>query len=105
MSEDIQRSAKHISGTLSFGFVVAITFLAVAATSFLVAGGWIHIPRHIYDPACDIKGNIAAEDREKIYHLPADSYYDDALISWLNGERWFCSEDEAQAAGWRRAKI
>jgi hypothetical protein len=30
--------------------------------------------------------------------------YDKTRISPNKGERWFCSEDEARAAGWRRAR-
>ncbi len=85
-------------------FAISI-FAVVAIGLYLAAGGWEAVPRHLYDPACNIKGNIAVEDREKIYHLPMDDYYDEAFVSYLNGEQWFCSEEEAQAAGWRRARI
>lgn len=52
--------------------------------------------------ACSIKGNISAQG-EKIYHLPPCEYYSRTVITESKGERWFCSEDEAQTAGWRRA--
>ena len=48
---------------------------------------------------CDIKGNIRSG--EQIYHLPGTRGYDETKISESKGERWFCSEEEAQAAGWR----
>jgi endonuclease YncB( thermonuclease family) len=51
---------------------------------------------------CAIKGNISASGR--IYHLPGQEDYDATRISAKRGERWFCSEDEAKAAGWRRAR-
>jgi endonuclease YncB( thermonuclease family) len=52
------------------------------------------------DPACTIKGNInAAGDR--IYHLPGASGYDETVIRVEQGERWFCTAEEALAAGWR----
>jgi len=51
---------------------------------------------------CDIKGNINAEGT-KIYHLPGSRSYAGTDISPRKGERWFCSEEEAQAAGWRAA--
>jgi micrococcal nuclease len=51
-----------------------------------------------------IKGNIAS-DGELIYHVPGQLYYDDAVITESKGERWFCTEAEAQAAGWRKSKI
>lgn len=52
---------------------------------------------------CLIKGNISSKG-EKIYHIPGMRNYDDTVITAGKGERWFCSEEEAVAAGWRRAK-
>jgi len=51
---------------------------------------------------CAIKGNIGA-DGERIYHVPGGYYYAKTRITESEGERWFCSEAEARAAGWRRA--
>jgi len=51
---------------------------------------------------CVIKGNISS--RGRVYHLPGDEFYDRTGINIAKGERWFCSEAEAQAAGWRRAR-
>jgi hypothetical protein len=53
---------------------------------------------------CNIKGNISYTTGERIYHVPGQTYYSATRIN-RNGERWFCSEAEAQAAGWRRAKL
>jgi micrococcal nuclease len=52
---------------------------------------------------CVIKGNINAEG-VKIYHLPNGRFYAQTLVEPEKGERWFCSEEEAVAAGWRRSK-
>jgi endonuclease YncB( thermonuclease family) len=49
---------------------------------------------------CLIKGNINSRG-ERIYHVPGTRGYDETEVSESRGERWFCSEDEAQAAGWR----
>jgi hypothetical protein len=54
--------------------------------------------------ACNIKGNVSTQG-ERIYHVPGDKYYDETRISASHGERWFCSEEEARAAGWRRARV
>jgi hypothetical protein len=54
-------------------------------------------------PGCDIKGNIAYDSGEPIYHVPGQKYYAAATINPTYGERWFCTEAEAQAAGWRKA--
>jgi endonuclease YncB( thermonuclease family) len=51
---------------------------------------------------CAIKGNIS--DRGRIYHLPGSENYAKTRISTARGERWFCSESEARAAGWRAAR-
>ncbi len=50
-----------------------------------------------------IKGNIAVSDDEKIYHVPGGEFYERTVIDETKGERWFCSEAEAVAAGWRRS--
>lgn len=55
------------------------------------------------DRACAIKGNIAAGSGERIYHTPECAYYNQTVISEDKGERWFCTEEEAQVAGWRKA--
>jgi len=49
-----------------------------------------------------IKGNINSEG-EHIYHFPGCASYEKTKISTDKGERWFSSEGEALAAGWRRA--
>lgn len=51
---------------------------------------------------CDIKGNISTSG-EKIYHLSGCGSYAKTQIDEKRGERWFCSEKEAQEAGWRKA--
>jgi hypothetical protein len=53
---------------------------------------------------CRIKGNINVQG-EKIFHMPGDQWYDKTTVddSQGRGERWFCSEQDALAAGFRRA--
>jgi endonuclease YncB( thermonuclease family) len=48
---------------------------------------------------CTIKGNIS--NSGKIYHLQQTASYAKTRITPSKGERWFCSEAEARAAGWR----
>ena len=52
------------------------------------------------DPACPIKGNINRKG-VRIYHTPWSRSYKRTKISVQHGERWFCDEAEALAAGWR----
>lgn len=49
--------------------------------------------------SCPIKGNISRNGH--IYHTPWSPWYDRTRIDAARGERWFCSEAEAVAAGWR----
>ena len=53
---------------------------------------------------CVIKGNINSSG-ERIYHVPGQRYYDKTRINWSKGERWFCTEQEAVRAGWRKAML
>jgi endonuclease YncB( thermonuclease family) len=48
---------------------------------------------------CPIKGNVTGGRR--VYVLPWAQDYERVKISSSRGERWFCSEDEAIAAGWK----
>ncbi len=52
---------------------------------------------------CRIKGNISRKGA-RIYHVPGGRYYESTRISPSRGERWFCTEAEARAAGWRRSR-
>lgn len=52
---------------------------------------------------CPIKGNVSSKGT-RIYHLPGQEHYGKTRINAAKGERWFCSEAEAQQAGWRRAR-
>jgi micrococcal nuclease len=47
---------------------------------------------------CNIKGNINSKG-QKIYHVPGGRYY-----AQTKPEQWFCNEEEAQAAGFRKSK-
>lgn len=83
----------------------------LAAGAFSIAfGGFAIAPSlaaviHQHPTRCEIKGNISAYSGERIYHMPGGKYYDATVIAPSRGERWFCTEGEAQAAGWRRSKL
>ncbi len=73
-----------------------------------------HEPKNIYSPTpgprssasgsgCTIKGNVSLRNNnEKIYHCPNWRDYDKVDIIEREGDRMFCTEDEAIAAGFRR---
>jgi hypothetical protein len=50
---------------------------------------------------CAIKGNVSSHGR--IYHMPRDPWYETVSMDLAKGKRWFCSEADAIAAGWRRS--
>jgi micrococcal nuclease len=70
------------------------------------------VPTPVAPGVCDysgtdqpaIKGNISQSTGEKIYHVPGGEFYDETVIDEAAGERWFCTEQEAVAAGWRKSK-
>ena len=52
--------------------------------------------------SCLIKGNISRSG-ERIFHVPGGQYYSRTKISPEKGEKYFCSEEEAISAGWRKS--
>lgn len=57
----------------------------------------------ITKPGCNIKGNISIDSGNKVYHLPGMEDYESTVIDPAQGEKWFCTESEAIANGWRKA--
>lgn len=49
---------------------------------------------------CHIKGNINSQGN-RIYHTPESPFYYKTRIDTVRGERWFCTIEEAEDAGWR----
>ncbi len=108
---------------MKFPTLVALS----SAAAFLGAGGHTVLPESVTAPIkhsfaaqtrpmmidngvivqrgtdCNIKGNVSIDSGERIYHVPGQDYYEATKISPQYGERWFCSEQEARAAGWRKA--
>ena len=52
---------------------------------------------------CAIKGNISSNGH--IYHMPWSPWYGKVRVETDKGERWFCSEADAVAAGWRPVSV
>lgn len=55
-------------------------------------------------PECVVKGN-RARSGECIYHLPGGHFYSAVKMDLNKGKRWFCSPEDAEAAGCRRSKL
>ena len=56
------------------------------------------------DPNCTIKGNIDKATGDHFYHLPSCRHYAQIVLDLDSGEDYFCSEKEAQTAGFTLAK-
>lgn len=93
-----------------FRMVWPFVLVSVSAVSF----GWSNgmMPELTAAPlmamlpgsGCVIKGNISIDSGERVFHVPGQKYYQQTRISFGHGERWFCSEDEARKAGWRKSR-
>jgi len=55
------------------------------------------------DPKCTIKGNISERGYGKIYLIPGCVSYNSVKIDTRKGEQYFCTEQEAEDAGFRKA--
>lgn len=53
---------------------------------------------------CVIKGNLDQNSGRKIYYFPGCSQYEFTIVEKDIGEDWFCTEKEAQEAGFVRSK-
>ena len=62
-----------------------------------------HAPKSAVGSVCRIKGDIS-RDWSRIYHVAGRQFYERHRIDTSRGERWFCTEFEARAAGWRRSR-
>jgi len=54
-------------------------------------------------PECNIKGNVNRAG-ECIYHKPTSRWYAQIKMQIAKGTRWFCSVEEAEAAGCRETR-
>ena len=54
-------------------------------------------------PDCTIKGNVNSSG-ECIYHKPTSRWYAQIKMQISKGTRWFCSVEEAEAAGCRETR-
>ncbi|HKZ35763.1 MAG TPA: thermonuclease family protein [Patescibacteria group bacterium] len=55
------------------------------------------------NPDCNIKGNIDQQGDIKRYYYPGCVQYDYTLVEKDLGEQWFCTQKEAQVAGYAKA--
>jgi len=56
------------------------------------------------NPKCNIKGNIDKNSDRVNYYYPGCPQYEFTIVEKDLGEDWFCTEKEAQKAGFTKAK-
>lgn len=54
---------------------------------------------NIVNPKCNIKGN------NNLYHYPGCGQYNNTIVQLYLGDRWFCSNTEAEKAGYTKAQL
>jgi endonuclease YncB( thermonuclease family) len=89
-----QLAAAHRRGVHAVGYQAPSDYRAERRSSGAAQG----------PDGCAIKGNLSRNSGRRIYHMPGQEHYARTRIDTARGERWFCSEAEARAAGWRRSK-
>ncbi|MDQ0323386.1 hypothetical protein QO002_005592 [Pararhizobium capsulatum DSM 1112] len=69
----------------------ALLVVGLSDASFLGAGGYVLVPREIYDSSCDIQGEYKSPStvEKSIYHVAGQENYLDTVIRFEYGERWF----------------
>ena len=58
----------------------------------------------ISNSKCKIKGNINDGRETKIYEFPGCGRYELTAVELFRGDQWFCSEKEAEDAGFVKSK-
>jgi len=60
----------------------------------------------LVNPECDIEGNLGKREHgeKKTYHYSGCSEYDRVVVELDIGEQWFCSEEEAIKAGYKKSE-
>ena len=108
----IVRPTKAPPTEIPYNISVTMTVEALDREYFNMALKWTaeatpqyHEPKNIYppteQPCLNIKGNASANNGDRIYHCPGWRDYDRIVINYSEGDRMFCSEAEARAAGFR----
>lgn len=80
---------------------VLSTASQIARTSKLGIYSSVCLQISSQDQNCTIKGNI--RNGKQTYFLPACVNYSDVIISTSFGDAWFCSEKDAQTAGFTKS--
>ncbi len=99
------RRKKRSNTILKIGSVFGSLLVLVLGVHLISARGDVKTAVGALVGQCRIKGNISVNGGKRIYHVPGQKYYLITRIDLIGGERWFCSEAQARAAGWRRSRV
>lgn len=55
-------------------------------------------------PNCKIKGNRNPDNKNMIYYFPGCNIYSTVIVQLHHGDQWFCTEAQAQKAGFTKSK-
>ena len=108
----IVRPTKAPPTEIPYNISVTMTVEALDREYFNMALKWTaeatpryHEPKNIYppteQPCLNIKGNASANNGDRIYHCRGWRDYNKIVINYSEGDRIFCTEAEARAAGFR----
>ena len=75
-------------------------------------GGTLPLPPGSDGGGCDftgtrkavIKGNVDSDSGERTYIQPGSIFYSTTVVDFEDGDAWICTEADAIAAGWTKAK-
>ena len=97
------KTSNPVSAPKTSNPVSAPKVTPVAAPKVTPVSEPIVINEPVAQQNCNIKGNISVSTGDRLYHVVGMEDYEGTKIDPSKGEKWFCSESEAIAAGWRRA--
>jgi len=106
----VARDPVHTSSGYTLAVIVASVILVVMVVSVLFmiipsknTSSVPSIRTVTTNSDCVIKGNISISTGNRYYHLPGMEDYNTTVITPSEGERWFCTEADAIAQGWKKA--
>ena len=70
-----------------------------------VMQGGMHPSEEPPSPDCTIKGNISERGFGKVYFVEGCTSYTQTKIDTQRGEQYFCTEEEAEEAGFRKSEL
>jgi endonuclease YncB( thermonuclease family) len=113
--EDIQKAAREAEAGMWQGAFIAPWDWRVRNKKTAILGT-VKVPENAHavllasasgavapSPDCTIKGNVNSSG-ECIYHKPTSRWYAQIKMKISKGTRWFCSVEEAEAAGCRETR-